>query len=146
MAKSVEDLESYLDRLGRHYERLADGTLLLDFGPGGPPVALRVAPPVVLAQAEIGPCPVGGDSAANAEPLLRRLLELNASDLVHAAYGIEKHAGGDHIVLASAIALPSLDPSQLEAVLADIDVALSAHVPELRRLVDSGVRSVAKEG
>lgn len=136
MATSVEDLETYLDRLGRRYERLPDGTLLVGFGPGQPPVALRVAPPVALAQAEIGPCPpdVGVD-AERAALLYRRLLELNAGGLVHAAYGIEQHEGGGHIVLASAVELANLDLNELEAVLADLDIALSEHVPELRRLV-----------
>lgn len=136
MATSVEDLEGYLDRLGRRYERLEDGTLLIAFGPGQPPVALRVAPPVVLAQAEIGPCPPdGGGRAEGAVALYRKLLELNTSGLVHAAYGIEKHERGDHIVLASALELANLDLGELEAVLADLDIALAEHVPELRQLV-----------
>lgn len=126
----------YLDRLERRYERQPDGTLLVAFGPGQPPVALRVAPPVALAQAEIGPCPPDtGADAERAALLYRRLLELNASGLVHAAYGIERHQGRRHIVLASAVELANLDLNELEAVLADLDIALAEHVPELRRLV-----------
>jgi hypothetical protein len=136
MATSAEDLEAYLDRLERRYERLADGTLLIAFGPGQPPIALRVAPPVVVAQAEIGPCPPDtGAAAVSAVALYRRLLELNASDLVHAAYGIEKYESGNRIVLAAAVELANLDLNELEAVLADLDVALAEHVPQLRKLV-----------
>lgn len=139
MATSVEDLESYLDRLGRRYERLGDETLLVAFGPGQPPVALRVAPPVALAQAEIGPCPMeSAETSAQCARLYRRLLELNAGGLVHAAYGIEKDASGDRIILASAVELANLDLNELEAVLADLDIALAEHVPELRRLVGDG--------
>ena len=53
--------------------------------------------------------------------------------LLHAAFGLEN----DQIVLAAALELESLDLNELEAVLADIDVALSEHVPVLRGLVPS---------
>lgn len=132
MAKSVEDLEVFLERLGRRYERLDDGTLLVSFGADRPPGALRVAPPVAVAQVEIGPCPAA-DQASSAA-LYRRLLELNAQGLVHAAYAIEAAVGGDRIVLTAALELEHLDSNELEALLADIDIALSEHVPELRRL------------
>ncbi len=134
MATSLEDLVGYLERLGRRHERLESDTLLIAFGPGQPPAALRVAPPVAVTQVEIGPCPRSADVAA---PLFRRLLELNASGLLHAAYAIEKSASGDRIVLTSALELEHLDLNELEAVLADLDMALSEHVPELRKLVSS---------
>jgi hypothetical protein len=136
MATSVEDLVGYLERLGRRHERLESDTLLIAFGPGQPPAALRVAPPVAVMQVEIGPCPEKTDVAA---PLFRRLLELNASGLLHAAYAIENAAGTDRIVLTSALELEHLDLNELEAVLADLDMALSEHVPELRKLVSSDV-------
>jgi len=40
-------------------------------------------------------------------------------------------------VLAAALELDSLDLNELEAVLADIDVALGEHVPVLRSMVQS---------
>ncbi len=132
MATSAEDLEGYLARLQRRFERLDDGTLLVAFGPAAPPAALRVAPPVVVVQVEICPCPEDARSAA----FFRRLLELNASGLVHAAYAIERGANGtDRVVLTSALELQNLDLNELEAVLADLDIALSEHVPELRALL-----------
>lgn len=135
MAKSVEDLEGFLERLGRRHERLDSGTLLITFGPGQPPVALRVAPPVAVVQVDIGRCPPEtGPAQESAAALYRRLLELNAQGLVHAAYAIEKGEGGDRIVLTSALELEHLDLNELEAVVADIDIALTEHVPELRKL------------
>jgi len=47
---------------------------------------------------------------------------------VHAAYGIE----GSKIVLSAALALQNLDLNELEAVLADLDMALATQVPTLR--------------
>jgi len=126
MIQSTEDLEGYLARLERRFERAEDGTYLLGMGADKPLVALRLAGPVLVAQVAIGEAPAG-DTAA---PLLRRLLELNATALMHAAYGIERGT----IVLSAALELKSLDLNELEAVLADLDMALANQVPALREL------------
>jgi hypothetical protein len=129
MALSLEDIEGYLQKLERRFEKLEDGTLLVFMGTGQPPVAVRVAPPVVVLQVGITGAPAGDTNSHGS--LYRRLLELNANELVHAAYGIEK----DRIVLAAALDIDHLGFTELEAVLADIDMALANHVPELHALL-----------
>jgi hypothetical protein len=89
-----------------------------------------LVPPVLVVQVAIGPAPADVVVAA---PVYKKLLELNASALLHAAFGLEN----DQIVLAAALELDSLDLNELEAVLADIDVALGEHVPLLRHMVQS---------
>ncbi|HEX9620663.1 MAG TPA: hypothetical protein VF989_11030, partial [Polyangiaceae bacterium] len=76
MAKSTEDLEAYLGRLGRRFERLSDGTFLVGAGADQPPIALRVEPPVLVLQVAIGAVPEGGPETQ--VELFRRLLELNS--------------------------------------------------------------------
>lgn len=127
MIQSNEDLEGYLLRLERRFERAEDGTYLLSMGADRPLVALRVAAPVLVAQVEIGAAPTDD---AHAAALFRKLLVLNATALVHAAYGIE----GSTIVLAAALELKNLDLNELEAVLADLDMALANQVPTLREI------------
>jgi hypothetical protein len=130
MIQSSEDLEGYLLRLERRFERSEDGTYLVSMGVDRPLVALRVAAPVLVAQIDIGTAPTADAAGA---PLLRKLLELNATALVHAAYGIE----GGSIVLSAALELRNLDLNELEAVLADLDMALANQVPELRGIAAS---------
>jgi hypothetical protein len=125
MIQSNEDLEGYLLRLERRFERAEDGTYLISMGADRPLVALRVAAPLLVAQLDIGLAPLDDTAAA---PLFRKLLVLNATALVHAAYGIE----GSKIVLSAALALQNLDLNELEAVLADLDMALATQVPTLR--------------
>lgn len=129
MALSLEDIEGYLQKLERRFEKLEDGTLLVFMGTGQPPVAVRVAPPVLVLQVGITGAPT--DDTTKQASLYRRLLELNATELVHAAYGIEK----DRIVLAAALDIDHLGFTELEAVLADVDMALANHVPELHALL-----------
>lgn len=130
MPRTVEDVENYLMELGRAYE-LADGskkeegsaTILLR-APNGTTIAVRVSPPIVAVNVSIGPAPT---DAAHKLALYQRLLELNASDLMHVAYGLEN----GKIVLSTGLALDNLDKNELEATLSDIDVALARHTAEL---------------
>jgi hypothetical protein len=129
MPKTNEDLEVYLTKLERRFERGDDGTYLVAGAPNQPPIAIRLAMPVVVVRVEIGSAPKG-DPKTEAR-VFRKLLELNASQLLHAAYAID----GDFIVLGSALELDNLDLNELEAVLADLDMAISEHVPALHQLV-----------
>jgi len=128
MIRQIEDLEAELNRLDRKFERFGD-TVLVSMGPGRPPIAMRVATPVLVMHVVIGSLVRRG--APEQVKLFRRLLELNASTLLHSSFGLE----GDSIVLAAALELESVDPNEIEAALADMDMALAEHVPALRELV-----------
>jgi hypothetical protein len=123
MPRTVEDVENYLLQLHRRFEN-DGGTFVLSESAGRVPIAIRVAPPVVAVHVEIGPVPA---DAGHQAKLFRRLLEYNATDLMHASYGIE----GERIVLSAALVLETLDVNELEATLSDVDLALARHVPDL---------------
>ncbi len=131
MIKSNEDLETYLNKLERRFERLEDGTFLVGMGAGTPPVAVRLAPPVVVVRVAIGEAPSGDPKRESR--VFRRLLELNGSDLLHASYAIDD----GHIVLSAALENETLDLNELEAVFADLDLALAEHVSTLREMVQN---------
>lgn len=128
MVTSPEDVEAQLDRLDRKYERLEDGTLLVRIAPGQPPAALRLSAPILVVQVEFGRLPTDPEKQRQ---MFRKVLELNASDLVHAAYAI----AAETLVLIAALELVSLDSNELEAVLSDFDMALAEHTPLLQKLV-----------
>ena len=126
MIASNEDLDALLTGLNRNHELAGSaGVYLVGMGPGQPPCALSISPPVLVAQMQVGSLPRLGDRAL--AQYLRRLLELNASGLLHAAFALES----DQIVLTAALELQNLDANELAAVLADLDMALSEHVPSL---------------
>jgi len=133
MIASNEDLEGHLTRLDRSFERAEDGDVyLVSMGGGQPPCALSISPPVLVAQVRVAPAPPTDD--ASSSRFMRRLLELNASGLLHAAFGID----GGQILLSAALELQNLDTNELEAVLADLDLALAEHVPALVSLSKGG--------
>ncbi len=135
--RSEKDVEAYLLRLNRRYRSLDDrpGTFLIEAAGNMPPIALRVDPPLVVVRVHIGDLERG----AAPGPLLRRLLELNARQLVHTSYGIDD----DRVVLSSALELENLDFNELQATLDEIDVVLAQQLPELAMLAKDGLKTTA---
>jgi hypothetical protein len=121
--RSNKDVESYLLRMGRPFREAGEGTFVLAIESIS--VAVRVAAPLLLARVEIGAAPK--DTRLS---LFEHLLRLNAGALVHAAYGLD----GDMVVLAAALELENLDYNELDALLAEIDLALSQQLPKIREL------------
>ena len=123
-----EELEAFLDRLtteGAAYGEIQPGMWLVK--PGGEldaDVVVHYSPPVVLLRMKVMDLPK--DDRARAE-LSRRLLELNASELVHGSYGIE----GDAVVLTEAMELSHLDYEEFLAAFESMTLALASHLREL---------------
>jgi hypothetical protein len=132
--RTEKDVEAYLLRLNRRFQTVdgQPGMFLVDAGGDGmPPIALRVEPPLVVVRVHIGELKGGADEAA----FYRKLLELNAQELVHASYGLE----ADRIVLSGALELENLDFNELQAALDEMDVALAQHLPKLARMAKVAV-------
>ncbi|HNS96536.1 MAG TPA: CesT family type III secretion system chaperone [Polyangiaceae bacterium] len=127
MAKSQRDVEAYLQALGKSWDKLEDGTYIIHTS-NEIPIALRITTSLLVARVLIGAIP--NTNAQHQVQLFRRLLELNASELMYASYGLED----GNMVLSAALELENLDMNELEAVLGDIDLALARHVSELWEL------------
>lgn len=129
MARTIQDLEAFLHATGRPFEKTDDGTyLVVPQSDIRPVVAIRVIGPTITTSVEIGPAPAPDDP--NQSRLFRRLLELNATDLLYCAYGLR----GDSIVLSCGFELENLDLNEIQAMLADIELALTRHTKELIEL------------
>ncbi|MGH7435686.1 MAG: CesT family type III secretion system chaperone [Polyangiaceae bacterium] len=151
--RTAADVEAYLLKMNRRFRAVDDqpGTFVVDvdgWGPGpnlpagratggsagaptgGPTqIAVRVDPPLVVVRVHIGNAAPTSDPASMSA-FYRRLLELNARELVHASYGVDQ----GHVVLSSALELENLDYNELEATMDEIDLALSQHLPDLAKL------------
>ena len=123
MPRTAEDVENYLLELDRRFEN-DGGTYLVTGGQGSTPIAIRVMPPIVAVRVLIGKIP---EDLEHQRTFFKRLLEFNASDLMHVSYGIE----GERVILSAALELENLDRNELEAVLSDVDLALARHVSVL---------------
>lgn len=123
-----EQIEGFLGRLaaeGASYNEIEPGLWAVQ--PGGEldmTVVIHHSPPVVVLRVKVMTLPA--ESAA-ASTLYRRLLELNATDLLHGSYGIQQ----GEIVLTEALELAHLDYEEFLASYESITLSLASHLREL---------------
>ena len=125
---SREDIESWLDRLtqeGASTREVEPGLWIVK--PGGSldiDVVVHHSPPVMVLRVKVMTVP---DDDGRCATLNRRLLELNATDLVHGSYGI----AADDIVLTEALELEHLEYEEFLAAYESMTMALASHLREL---------------
>ncbi|HEX9892656.1 MAG TPA: hypothetical protein VGA78_01980 [Gemmatimonadales bacterium] len=123
---SREDIQSFIDRLesgGPPADEVAPGLWVLQTTDGAECV-VHYSPPVVVLRVRVMEPPTGDNRRAD---LYRRLLELNARELVHGSYGLE----GDHVVLTDTLELENLDFNEFQASYDSIMLALATHMGSL---------------
>lgn len=123
-----EQVEGFLGRLaseGASYTEIESG--LWSVQPGGEldlTVVVHHSPPVLVLRVKVMDLP---KKKTDADKLCRRLLELNATDLLHGSYGIQ----GNEVVLTEALELSHLDHEEFLASYESITLALAGHLREL---------------
>jgi len=116
-------IEQYLIDLMYSYRELEpDCWLLEDPERGLDGVAVVRADSLVIVRAVVMDAP-----AARREECFTRLLELNARDLVHGAYGLE----GGKVVLIDTLEYETMDYGEFRATLDAFSLALAQHYPLL---------------
>ena len=130
-----EEIEGFLDRLaadGASYKEIQPGLWVVK--PGGSldfDVVVHFSPPVVILRVKVMEWPKDRNAQAQ---LSRRLLEMNASEMVHGSYGIEQNA----VVITEALELNHLDFEEFLAAYESIALALASHLREIGNLGTSG--------
>ncbi|HEX2778600.1 MAG TPA: hypothetical protein VHM30_03805 [Gemmatimonadaceae bacterium] len=123
-----EEIEGFLDKLaaeGTSYSEVESGLWIVKpTGEFSFDVVVHYSPPVVVLRVKVMELPTDRKHLAT---LSHRLLELNASELVHGSYGIER----DSIVLTEALELAHLDYEEFLAAYEGMTLALASHLREL---------------
>jgi hypothetical protein len=117
-----EDVESYLLRMGLDHEEIGEGMWLV--GGSGTGIVVHLSPPLLVFRLKVMDLPADEQRCAG---LYRRLLQLNATDLVHAAYALEE---GD-VILTESLELENLDFNEFQATIDSFQMAMASHLDEL---------------
>jgi hypothetical protein len=137
-----EDIEGFLNRLnaeGASYKEVENGLWVVK--PGGSldfDVVVHFSPSVVVLRVKVMELPKDRNALAQ---LSRRLLEMNASDMVHGSYGIEQSA----VVITEALELAHLDFEEFLAAYESIAIALASHLREIGELGTSGTHRIPND-
>jgi hypothetical protein len=136
-----EDLESFLIRMDLEYEELEPGMYLVRGRNSGLPMVVHHADSLLLIRMKLMDMPEAADGKID---LYRTLLELNATDVVHGAYGIEE----GELIISDTLELETLDFLELQASMESIEMAASSHMERIRSLagVEEEVSGAGAEG
>jgi len=117
--KSAADIESYLMKMELPFEELREGTWQVrNVEAGVSQMMITLAGPVLVFRVKVMDVPL-----QNREELFRTLLELNATEMMHGAYGIE----GDSVIISDALQMENLDYNEFAATVDDISLAVASH-------------------
>jgi len=100
-------------------------------------VAVMQAEPLVIVRAEIMDVPKN-----NVLELFTKLLELNAADVIHGAYALDKNK----IVLIDTLHYETMAYKDFQAVLDSFSLALSDHYPILSKFREKSSSAKAEAG
>ena len=87
--------------------------------------------PLLLVRIKVMDLPDASDSDT---ALFRALLELNAQDIVHGAYGLEDR----QLILSDTLELETLDFQELRASIESMELAAAGHIERIRSLAGVG--------
>ena len=134
---SREDLESFLIRMDLDWSELEEGMFLVGGNDQGAPLVVHHSPPLLILRMKVMELPGNGQDHTE---LYRTLLEFNASDVVHGAYGIEE----GELILSDTLQLETLDFEELQASSESLQIAASSHIDRIRVL--AGASAAANSG
>jgi hypothetical protein len=122
--KTKEDIESYLLQANLPYEEVGDGLWLTGRPEDAERIVVKYQPPVLVCRVNVMDVP-----EKNRIELFQMLLQLNATEMMHGAYGLE----GGKIVISDALQLENLDFNEFQATIDDITLAVADHYSRLAK-------------
>lgn len=134
---STSKLESYLINLGMTFEELNENTWVInDSEKGIERVVVIVEEPLVTIRVIVMPAP-----DHDREEFFETLLRLNATDLIHGAYGLSEES----VVLIDSLQYETMDLEEFQASLDAVGMALAQHYSVLSKYRNKGSATSGKE-
>ncbi|HEU0016366.1 MAG TPA: hypothetical protein VFQ45_21985 [Longimicrobium sp.] len=122
-----EDVVNFLNRMELQFEEVDEGMWLAsptEEEEGGARLVISLAPPLLVFRLKVMDVPRDGEKCTE---LYRILLEANANELVHAAYGLEE----EDVVLTESLELENLNFNEFQATVDSFQMAMATHMEAL---------------
>lgn len=115
----TDKLRTYLINLDFEFEEIDEYTFFInDENKGLQACVVTIAEPLVIIRQKVMDVP-----SNNKEAFFRKLLTLNANDMVHGAYAIEEN----DVILTDSLEVETLDIEELQASLDSFGLAIAQH-------------------
>jgi hypothetical protein len=122
----TDTIEGYLIRAGTDYETVAEGMWVVhDEVEHVENIVVNHAEPVVLFRVKLMDLP---SNEAQCAKLCKKLLELNAAEMISGAYGIE----GESVVAIETLQSENLDYNEFQAAIDGLTLAITDHYEDLK--------------
>jgi hypothetical protein len=121
-----EDVVNFLNRMELDFEEVSEGMWLAypDEEQGGTPLVISHSPPLLVFRLKVLDVPHDGDKC---NLLYKRLLQANATEMVHAAYGLEEN----DVILTDSLQLENLDFNEFQATVDSFHMAMATQMESL---------------
>ena len=126
--KTTADIQDFLIKLELPFEEARPGTFVVQAEDGLDNIIITLAGPVLVFRVKLMEVPKQRPGS-DREELFRTLLELNATEMMHGAYGVE----GESVVIGDALQLENLDFNEFAATIDDISLAVASHMGRLAK-------------
>ncbi len=131
MARTHEDIERYILGSGIAADEAAPGTWVLhDADWGGAQIVVQHTDPLVVFRCKLFDLPASLDVSGQAA-LFRKMLQLNATEMVQGAYALEDGA----VVAVEVMQVENLDENEFLAAVDSLTLAIVEHHDELAALL-----------
>jgi hypothetical protein len=129
-----QDIEGYLIKMGISYDEIAKNTWMIqDNEDSIENLVVTLNDPVIVFHVKLMDIPPGCDKLR----LFEELLKLNATDMLHGAYGLE----GNSVVAIDTLQAENLDFNEFQASVDSLNLAITTHYRRLAPFI--GKRGVA---
>ena len=125
--RTKDDIERYLALLGHDFDEVAEDTWVVHVDEDGPNIVVRYEPPLVVFRMKVMPVPEHDQLE-----LMKTLLELNATEVVHGAFGLE----GQNVVMTCSLQVENLDQNEFEAAIDSMSMAVAQNRERLSAFVE----------
>jgi hypothetical protein len=121
-----EDVVNFLNRMEMEFEEVSEGMWLAygDEEHGGTPLVISYSPPLLVFRLKVLDVPRDGDKC---HQLYKQLLQANATEMVHAAYGLEE----EDVILTDSLQLENLDFNEFQATVDSFQMAMATQLEAL---------------
>ncbi|GAK54507.1 hypothetical protein U14_05794 [Candidatus Moduliflexus flocculans] len=122
------DIEIYLDDCGCPFEAVSDGVWRVESPDNKVTnIIMSLQVPILVLRVNLMKVPT-----KNREAFYRRLLQLNATEIAHGAFGVDNET----VMLIDTLQVEHLDRNELQASIDSLGFAVAQYYPELKAYLE----------